>query len=326
MNTIQWGFIGCGEATEKKSGPAFSQIEGSSVVAVMSRNAEKAKSYAQRHGISQWYTDAQELVDDPRVNAVYIATPPSSHATFAIMAMRAGKPVYIEKPMAANYEDCTRINRISEQTGVPCFVAYYRRYLPYFKKVKELINNGAVGNIINVQIHFAQPPRNLDYNRQNLPWRVRSDISGGGYFYDLAPHQLDLLQDMFGVILEAQGYTSNRGGLYEVEDTLSACFKFENGLPGSGSWCFVAHESAKEDAIEIIGDQGLLRFSVFTFEPIVLHNEKGIQEFNIPNPPIVQLPLIQSVVEHLQKSGVCTCDNISATPTNWVMDKILGKI
>jgi predicted dehydrogenase len=326
MNTIQWGFIGCGEATEKKSGPAFSQIEGSSVVAVMSRNAEKAKSYAQRHGISQWYTDAQELVDDPRVNAVYIATPPSSHATFAIMAMRAGKPVYIEKPMAANYEDCARINRISEQTGVPCFVAYYRRYLPYFKKVKELINNGAVGNIINVQIHFAQPPRNLDYNRQNLPWRVRSDISGGGYFYDLAPHQLDLLQDMFGVILEAQGYTSNRGGLYEVEDTLSACFKFENGLPGSGSWCFVAHESAKEDAIEIIGDQGLLRFSVFTFEPIVLHNEKGIQEFNIPNPPIVQLPLIQSVVEHLQKRGVCTCDNISATPTNWVMDKILGKI
>ena len=326
MNTIQWGFIGCGEATEKKSGPAFSQIEGSSVVAVMSRNAEKAKSYAQRHGISQWYTDAQELVDDPRVNAVYIATPPSSHATFAIMAMRAGKPVYIEKPMAANYEDCARINRISEQTGVPCFVAFFRRYLPYFKKVKELINNGAVGNIINVQIHFAQPPRNLDYNRQNLPWRVRSDISGGGYFYDLAPHQLDLLQDMFGVILEAQGYTSNRGGLYEVEDTLSACFKFENGLPGSGSWCFVAHESAKEDAIEIIGDQGLLRFSVFTFEPIVLHNEKGIQEFNIPNPPIVQLPLIQSVVEHLQKRGVCTCDNISATPTNWVMDKILGKI
>ena len=292
----------------------------------MSRDAEKAKSYAQRHGINKWYTDAQELVDDPQVNAIYIATPPSSHATFAIMAMRAGKPVYIEKPMAASYEDCARINRISEQTGVPCFVAYYRRYLPYFKKVKELINNGAIGNIINVQIHFAQPPRDLDYNRQNLPWRVRPVISGGGYFYDLAPHQLDLLQDMFGVILEAQGYTSNRGGLYEAEDTLSASFKFESGLPGSGSWCFVAHESAKEDSIEVIGDRGMLRFSVFTFEPIVLHNEQGIQEFDIPNPKYVQLPLIQSVVEHLQKRGVCTCDNISATPTNWVMDKILRKI
>lgn len=326
MNTIQWGFIGCGEATEKKSGPAFEQVKGSSVVAVMSRDAEKAKSYAQRHGISKWYTDAQELVDDPQVNAVYIATPPSSHATFAIMAMRAGKPVYIEKPMAASYEDCTRINRISEQTGIPCFVAYYRRYLPYFQKVKELIQNGAVGNVINVQIHFAQPPRALDYNSKNLPWRVLPVISGGGYFYDLAPHQLDLLQDMFGVILHAKGYTSNRGGLYKVEDTLSASFQFENGLPGSGSWCFVAHESATEDCIEIIGDQGVLRFSVFTFDPITLDTERGHEEFNIPNPQYVQQPLIQSVVDHLLKRGVCTCDNISATPTNWVMDKILGKI
>ncbi|MBQ8362109.1 MAG: Gfo/Idh/MocA family oxidoreductase [Bacteroidaceae bacterium] len=325
MKTIKWGFIGCGEATEKKSGPAFSKIEGSCVTAVMSRDPEKAKSYAQRHGISRWYTDAQELVDDPEVNAVYIATPPSSHATFAIMAMHAGKPVYIEKPMAASYDDCTRINRISEQTGVPCFVAYYRRYLPYFQKVKELLRNGEIGNVINVQIRFAQPPRALDYNSTNLPWRVQPVIAGGGYFYDLAPHQLDLLQDMFGIILEAEGYTSNRGGLYEAEDTLSACFKFENGLPGSGSWCFVAHESAKEDRIEVIGDRGMLSFSVFTFDPIGLHTERGYEEFVIPNPQYVQLPLIRSVVEHLQHQGVCTCDNLSATPTNWVMDRILGK-
>lgn len=326
MNTIQWGFIGCGEATEKKSGPAFDQVEGSRVVAVMSRDAAKAKSYAQRHGVGKWYTDAQELVDDPQVNAVYIATPPSSHATFAIMAMRAGKPAYIEKPMAASYEDCARINRVSEQTGVPCFVAYYRRYLPYFRKVKQLIHDGAVGNVINVQIHFAQPPRDLDYNRSDLPWRVLPVISGGGYFYDMAPHQLDLLQDMFGIILRAQGYTSNRGGLYKVEDTLSASFQFESGLPGSGSWCFVAHESAKEDRIEVIGDKGLLSFSVFTFEPIRLDTEQGHQEFDIPNPRYVQQPLIQNVVDHLLKRGVCTCDNVSATSINWVMDKILGKL
>jgi len=324
MDIVKWGFIGCGEATEKKSGPAFAQVEGSEVVAVMSRDAEKAQSYAKRHDIARGYTDAQKLVDDPEVNAIYIATPPSSHATFAIMAMRAGKPVYIEKPMAASYEDCARINRISEQTGIPVFVAYYRRYLPYFQKVKELM--GQIGNVINVQIRFAQPPRALDYNSQNLPWRVLPVIAGGGYFYDLAPHQLDLLQDMFGVILEAQGYTSNRGGLYEAEDTLSASFKFENGLPGSGSWCFVAHESAKEDRIEIIGDQGMLCFSVFTFDPIALHTEQGRKEFHIPNPQYVQQPLIQSVVNHLLKRDVCTCDNISATPTNWVMDRILGKI
>lgn len=327
MDEIRWGFIGCGEATEKKSGPAFAKIEGSSIEAVMSRDATKAQSYAQRHNIGKWYADAQALVDDPQVNAIYIATPPSSHATFAVMAMKAGKPVYIEKPMAASYEDCCRINRVSAETGIPCFVAYYRRYLPYFLKVKELLNNNAIGNVINVQVRFAQPPRDLDYNKGNLPWRLQPIISGGGgYFYDLAPHQLDLLQELFGVILDAQGYTGNRGGLYDVEDTLSACFRFENGVPGSGSWCFVAHESAKEDRIEVIGDKGMLCFSVFTFEPIRLHTEEGDTEFDIPNPPYVQLPLITSVVKHLQKQGICTCDNLSATPTNWVMDKILGKI
>ena len=260
------------------------------------------------------------------MNAIYIATPPSSHATFAIMAMKAGKPVYIEKPMAASYEDCARINRISQETGVPCFVAYYRRYLPYFQKVRQLVEEGEIGNVINVQIRFAQPPRNLDYNSKNLPWRVQPDIAGGGYFYDLAPHQLDLLQDMFGCILEAEGYKSNRGGLYEAEDTISACFKFESGLPGSGSWCFVAHESAKEDRIEIIGDKGMICFSVFTYEPIGLHTERGREEILPPNPPHVQLPLIQTVVEHLQGKAICTCDGISATPTNWVMDRILNKL
>ena len=174
---IKWGFIGCGEVTKYKSGPAFQKVEGSKVVAVMSRDGKKAKAYAKERNIPKWYDDAQELIDDPEVNAVYIATPPSSHATYAIMSMKAGKPVYIEKPMAQTYEECARINRISQETGVPCFVAYYRRYLPYFMKVKELVDKGTIGNVINVQIRFAQPPRDLDYNRENLPWRVQADIA-----------------------------------------------------------------------------------------------------------------------------------------------------
>ena len=238
--------------------------------------------------------------------------------------MKAGKPVYIEKPLAANYEDCARINRVSRETGVPCFVAYYRRYLPYFQKVKELLPQ--IGNVLNVQIRFAVPPRDLDYNRDNLPWRVNPDIAGGGYFYDLAPHQIDLLQEMFGCILFAEGYSANRGGLYKAEDTVSACFKFENGIPGSGSWCFVSDESSREDHIEIFGSKGCIKFSVFTFEPIELRTDEGTQTFSIPNPPYVQLPLIRNIVEHIQKIGICTCDSISATPTNWVLDKILGKI
>ena len=326
MKQIKWGFIGCGEVTEKKSGPAFNEVEGSEIVAVMSRSENKARSYAERHHIRKWYTDAIELIDDPDVNAVYIATPPSSHATFAIMAMRAGKPCYIEKPLAASYNDCIRINRVSEQTGVPCFVAYYRRYLPYFQKVKEFVENGTIGNVVNVQVRFSVPPRDLDgKSGKEMPWRLQPDIAGGGYFYDLAPHQIDLLQNLFGVITRAHGYPANRAHLYEAEDTVSACFFFESGITGSGSWCFVGHESAKEDRIEIIGEKGSLSFSVFTYEPIELITSEGRQSITVPNPPYVQLPMIKHVIEHLQGIGHCDCTSISATPVNWVLDRVLWK-
>lgn len=324
MKLISWGFIGCGEVAELKSGPAFNDVTGSHVEAVMSRTEARARSYAERHGVSKWYTDAQKLIDDPNVNAIYVATPPSSHATFAIMAMRAGKPVYVEKPLASNYEDCARINRISEDTGVPCFVAYYRRYLPYFQRVKEIINSGQIGQVAYVQVRFTTPPRPEDY-QENKPWRLIPDIAGGGYFYDLAAHQLDLLQDFFGVIVRAHGYKTNRAHLYDAEDTVSASFSFENGLVGSGSWCFVGHESAREDRIEVVGDKGMVSFSVFSYEPIRLVTSEGEQFIEVENPDYVQLPLIKSVIEDLQGFGMCRCTSVSATPVNWVMDRILGK-
>ena len=326
MKRICWGFIGCGEVAERKSGPAFNNINGSSVVAVMSRTAERASSYAARHGIRNWYTDAQQLVDDPDVNAIYVATPPSSHATFAIMAMRAGKPVYVEKPLASTYEDCVRVNRVSEETGVPCFVAYYRRCLPYFKQVKKIIEDGLIGRVAYVQVRFTTPPRAVDTLRgDKQPWRLNPVIAGGGYFYDLAAHQLDLLQDFFGVIVRAHGYCTNRAGLYEAEDTVSASFRFENGLVGSGSWCFVGHESAQEDRIEVVGDSGKVSFSVFNYAPIHLMTTDRDEYLDVPNPDYVQEPLIRSVVEDLQGIGVCRCTSVSATPVNWLMDRILGK-
>lgn len=327
LNTIKWGFIGCGEVTETKSGPAFSKIEGSEVVAVMSRDEDKARSYAERHGIKKYYSDAQSLVNDPEVNAVYIATPPSSHSTYAIMSMRAGKPCYVEKPLARDYNECLRVNRISQLTDVPCFVAYYRRYLPYFQKVKELAYSSRIGKILTIQIQFHVPPRELDgKSGEAMPWRLQPEVAGGGgYFYDLASHQLDLIQYMFGDIIEAEGYCRNMGGLYKVEDTFNACYRFHNGLQGSASWCFVAHESARKDRILIVGTNGTITFSVFDYKPIKLYTEAGIEYFEIPNPENVQLPLIKNVVEHLQGKTICDCDSISATPSNWVMDRILGR-
>ena len=180
---------------------------------------------------------------------------------------------------------------------------------------------------MNVQVRFAVPPRQLDYaHPETLPWRLQPAISGGGYFYDLAPHQLDLLQHIFGVILDAHGICTNRGHLYTAEDSVSAVFQFENGVPGSGSWSFVAHESARTDRILIVGTQGSMAFSVFNYAPIELHTSHGTELIEVPNPPYVQFPIIKSVIEHLQGFGLCACTSVSATPTNWVLDRILGKL
>jgi len=327
LSHIRWGFIGCGEVTERKSGPAFRLVEGSDVVAVMSRSRERAESYARRHQVPRFYTDAQALIDDREVNAVYIATPPSSHATYAIMAMRAGKPCYVEKPLARSYEECMRVIRISELTGVPCYVAYYRRYLPYFNKVKQLAFSGQIGRLLSVQVQFHVPPRDLDTaGGRDMPWRLQPEVAGGGgYFYDLASHQLDLLQYMFGVIIEAEGFCCNMGGLYKVEDTFNACFRFDSGITGSASWCFVAHRSARKDRILLVGDKGTITFSVFDYKPIKLYTEQGVELFDVPNPLHVQMPLIEQIVRSLKGEGKCDCDCVSATPTNWVMDRILGK-
>lgn len=324
---IHWGFIGCGSVTEKKSGPAFSKIEGSEVVAVMRRDGEKARDYALRHGIGKWYDNADQLIHDPDVEAVYVATPPGSHAEYAIAAMKAGKPVYIEKPMAASYAECVEINKVSQETGVPCFVAYYRRTLPYFKRVKRLFDDGALGKLSSIQIRFAIPPYEADYDKNHLPWRVRKEIAGAGYFYDLASHQFDLLDFLFGPIENAEGFANNIAGLYEAEDSVNAAFRFASGLLGSGSWSFVAPQNTRTDLIDFVGTEGKLTFSTFEFTPIKLETAEGIQEFREENPENIQYFLIESIVRYLNGEGnLPVSTGISAARTNWVMDRILGKL
>ncbi len=322
---INWGFIGCGSVAEVKSGPAFNKIEGSKVVAVMRRSGEKAKDYAQRHGINKWYDNAHSLINDTEVNALYIATPPGSHAEYAIASMKAGKPVYIEKPMAASYNECLEINRVSEETGIPCFVAYYRRTLPYFLKVKELIDS--IGKVLTIQVSFAIPPYDTDYDKENLPWRVKKEIAGAGYFYDLASHQLDLLDFLFGEISEVNGFAQNIAELYDVEDTVTASFRFNSGALGSGSWSFVAPKDSRTDRIYITGTEGMLSFSTFDFSPIIYETPIGKKEYEVENPENIQFFLIKDIVSYLNGEGeLPVSTGKTAIRTNYVMDKILGEI
>ena len=324
---VKWGIIGCGDVTELKSGPAFNKAANSQLIAVMRRDADKAQDYAKRHNIKKWYSDAEQLINDAEVNAIYVATPPNTHAEYAIRAMRAGKPVYIEKPMALNYAECQEIVKVSQETGVKCFVAYYRRYLPYFRKVKELVEIGAIGEVQLVNVRFVCPPKKEDYCRNTLTWRVKPEIAGAGYFYDLAPHQLDILDYFFGEITEAIGFPANFAGYYDAEDTVTGIFKFKRGIVGTGSWCFVSDVNQSVDKIELIGSQGRLSFSCFAFTPIRLITEAFPEPhlFQPENPENIQFHLIDAIVKDLEGGERCESDGVSGAKTNWVMDKILGK-
>lgn len=324
---INWGFIGCGSVTEQKSGPAFKKVDGSDVVAVMSRDGNKAKDYAERHSVANHYDNAYNLLANTGVNAVYVATPPGSHAEYAMAAIKLGKPVYLEKPMASSYWECELIGEMACREGVDCFVAYYRRTLPYFQKVKQLIDGGEIGEVTDVQIKLINPPYESDNSKDTLSWRVKPDESGAGYFYDLASHQFDFLDFFFGPIIDAKGTAQNVAGLYDVEDTVDADFTFENGIKGQGHWEFAASVDERIDEVIITGSKGTIKLSTFLFTPIVLTNAKGEQQFTEENPDNIQYYLIKSINDYLNGNGEYpVSDYRSAMRTNWVMDKILGRL
>jgi predicted dehydrogenase len=318
---IRWGLIGCGDVAERKSGPGFQQARDSALVAVMRRDAAKAADFAARHGVPRWYSDARELLADPEVDAVSIATPPSSHMELALLACAAGKPSLVEKPMALNHGECVRMVEAFRAAGLPLFVAYYRRAQPKFLKMRALIDGGAIGTPRLALVTLTQPPPRVE--PADLPWRLRPEIAGGGLFADLGCHSLDLLDFLLGPIAEVRGFAGNQGGLYPAEDTVTMSFRFRSGAYGQGSWQF--HTRERRDRIEILGDAGTLSVSTFGSDPLLITAADGTEtRFDLQTPNPVQQPLIQTVVDSLLGRGECPSTGESAARTSWVMGQVDG--
>ena len=321
---VRWGVLGVGKVCELKSAPAMNTIPHSKLVAVMRRDPEKAQDYALRHGVPNWYSRAEDLIQDPEVNAIYIATPPHVHLELTQLAAAAGKPVYVEKPMARTYVECLQMIDACKLAGVPLFVAYYRRKLPHFLKIKELLEHGDIGEIRTVHINLKQvlTPNLVCQTETN--WRVIPEIAGGGYFYDLASHQLDLLDFFFGKITHASGYSTNQAKAYPAEDLVTGSFVFENGVIGTGNWCFSTSDTSEIDEIVIDGSKGQIRFATFGEGAFaLLRPNQNPLHFHLELPHHIQRPLIQSIVEELLGKGSCPSTGVTAARTNWVMEEIM---
>jgi predicted dehydrogenase len=319
IRTVCWGIIGCGNVTEVKSGPAFNKVPGSSLVAVMRRDADKAKDYAQRHGVPKWYADAIKLINDPEVNAVYIATPPKYHEEYTLAALNAGKPVYVEKPMATDLAACVRMQHAAEKTQVKLSIAHYRRQLPMFLKVKELLQEKVIGDIRSVRISLLQPDQSSMIANAETNWRVDPAISGAGLFYDLAPHQLDLVLYFFGKPLLAYGISANQAGLYDAEDIVAGLMQLPGNIIFNGQWCFTVGEGIKDDLFEIIGSNGKISFPVFGHAVTVTTGQYEEVLSFIP-PQHIQQPMIEKVVAYFSGLGKNPCSASDAIESIKVME------
>ncbi|MGV3703877.1 MAG: Gfo/Idh/MocA family protein [Arcticibacter sp.] len=309
MSNINWGIIGCGDVTEKKSGPAFNKVNNSKLVAVMRRNAAKAEDYARRHGISKWYSDATEIINDPEVDAIYIATPPDSHERYTLEAIQAGKPVYVEKPMTLSAESARLMAAASADSGVKLTVAHYRRGLPLFRKIKELIEEKAIGKVRYVDLKMLQNAGSDLITQTEDNWRLNPAVSGGGLFHDLAPHQLDLMLFFFGEVKEARGRALNQARYSPADDFVSGSLVFENGVVFNGLWCFSVPPEERLDLCTIMGSEGKLSFSVFGNYYILSKDGRDERvEFDLPEN--IQAPMIQMVVDYFQDKcpNPCTAE------------------
>jgi predicted dehydrogenase len=321
MKTIRWGMIGCGDVTEVKSGPGLYKARNSALVAVMRRNGALAADFARRHNVPRSHDDASAIIDAPDIDAVYIATLPDTHHAYTLRCAAAGKPVYVEKPMGLDQRQCIEMIGACRSANVPLWVGYYRRALPRFLAVRDLLDEGAIGDVRMVVIRQSQRlPSAQQIQGHALAWRTDPG-RGRGLFFEAACHTLDMLDFLLGPIAQVRAFAANSAGAFPSEDSVTAAFRFESGVQGSGAWCYATDYD--EEYNEIIGSRGRIRFSTFTARPIALRRGDMLEERPVSDPPHVHQPLIQAIVDELNGEGRCPSTGESAARTAWVMDAML---
>lgn len=326
MKKINWGIIGCGDVTEVKSGPAFNKVNNSALIAVMRRDAAKAKDYAQRHNVPKWYNDANQLINDPDINAIYVATPPSSHEEYAVAALQAGKPVYVEKPMSVNAVAAENMLNEVKKTSGRLVVAHYRRAQPLFKKIKSLLEERAIGDVRFARLMMCKKSLSKeDLSIEKTSWRVNPSLAGGGLFHDLAPHQLDILYHFFGDIEKATGIANNQAGLYAADDMVTGNILFKNGVQFSGVWCFNVSKADQQDFCEIVGDKGKITFSFFDYQPVQLKVDGKTETFAFDTLQHVQQPMIGEVVNYFLDEGPNPCSAEDGVVVMKLIDRFTTK-
>ena len=321
MDKITWGIIGVGDVCEVKSGPGFQKASNSELKWVMRRNGEKAQDFATRHNVPNATNDAEDLLNDPEIDAIYIATPPDYHLEYTQRSLAAGKHVYVEKPMARSGAEARQMLELAEGSKQKVVVAHYRRRLPLFMRIDELLKSGELGKPRHVSIQTIQPEQDPLIASSEVNWRMQPDVSGGGIFHDLAPHQLDLILQYFGPPEVIQGFSIMRNSDGSCDDCVSGQMRFRDDVLFQGHWDFASADGTIKDNCKIMCDNGTIRFSFFRSPTLVVKTNNGIETSNYEPPQHIQQPMIEAVNDYFLGNGENPC---SAATGVQVMEMIDG--
>ena len=288
MRKVGWGLIGCGDIARRRVAPAVRDLEECELVAVSRANAGLAEVFAMEFGARRWHADWRDLVRDPEVEAVYVATPVHLHAEQTIAAAEAGKHVLCEKPMALSVEECERMNAAAEANGVRLGVAYYRRFYPAVGRVADIIKSGEIGAPVVAQANaFERFEPGPEHPRR---WLIERRLSGGGPMFDFGCHRVEVLLNLFGRVAEVKGLTSNALFEREVEDTACALIKFDSGAQAVVTVTHAAREP--RDTLELFCTLGSVRADVLNEGRLRIKTEAGERVESHPPHPNVHQPLI----------------------------------
>jgi predicted dehydrogenase len=289
---IKWGLIGAGDIVRKRVAAALRDAPESSLVAVSRSRAELAADAARAFGAQRWHAGWRDLVADPGIDAVYVATPVHLHAAQAIAAAEAGKHVLCEKPMAMDVAECDRVIAACAASGVTLGVAYYRRFYPIVRRIHALLAAGEIGTPVVSQIDAFE--RFNPQPHEERHWFVQRAVSGGGPMFDFGCHRLELLLSFFGPVRDVTGVTANVVFERDVEDTAVAVLTFESG---SCATVTVTHAAIEpRDTLRIFGTEGSIHVSSLNGGDLTIVKKAEERREAHPPPANLHQPLVEDFV------------------------------
>ena len=313
---IRWGIIGCGDVVRKRVAAAIQNDPHSELVALCRRNPEKLAEFCSKFGVDRGSTDANDLINAPDIDALYIATPVHLHHPQTIAAARTGKHVLVEKPMALSTTECDEMIAACRNADVRLGVAYYRPFYPVVQRMSELVQSGEIGTVLSVSA-ITSTPCAMQPDEDGY-WRVIPGEGGGGSLMDVGSHRLELFLRLFGPITGVKAFCGTVAVDYESENVASLALQFESGIQGTLQ-CFFGTDT-DQDEFAILGTKGRLTSRLLNDGPLLI--EKNVEREVEQHPPCPNFnsPLIADFVAAILEDRQPTVTGENGREVNRIME------